>query len=286
MNIDRVAWTGLPVEARGAVAGRLGVEFVAADTRAGANCGVSAVLTLLDGRTVFVKGQRGRDPVPAADGANQDPKGWWGPTWAPVDELAQEERINPFLPASAPRVLWRLAAAGWHLLAFEGVGGRHADYAPGSPDLPLVMDALAEVARCPTPALALPTAWDRWGYWCDPADEPFLAGACLMHTDPAACNVLVDGDRARLVDWAWPALGPAWIDPVLWGMRLVSAGGHTPEQARAWASRTPGWRTATPRGVRAFTGAEARRWEEDAADGVRGAAEIAPSARAWAEVWA
>ncbi|MGC0420055.1 aminoglycoside phosphotransferase [Embleya sp. AB8] len=284
MAIARLAWDRLPEEARDAVTSVLGVEPAAADTASGANCGASALLTLPDGRTIFVKGQRDRDPVRPDDDRDEEP-GWWRPDWGPLDELDQEERVNPFLPASAPRVLWRVAVAGWHLLAFEGIDGRPADYAPGSPDLPLVADALAELGRCPTPEPSLPTAWDRWGYWCDPADEPFLAGAHLLHTDPAASNVLIDGDRARLVDWAWPALGPAWIDPALWGMRLVSAGGHTPEQARARVSRTTGWRAATPNGVRALTRAEARRWEEDAANGVWGADEIAHAARAWADLW-
>ncbi|MFF7247061.1 aminoglycoside phosphotransferase [Embleya sp. NPDC008237] len=285
-----MAWDRLPVEALDAVSGRLGAEPAAVDTVGGANCGASALLSLPDGRTVFVKAQRERDAVPlggvSVGGVSGEELGWWGSAWGPVDELGQEERVNAFLPASAPRVLWRLEVAGWHLLAFEGIEGRHADYTPGSPDLPLVVAALAELVECPAPGLRLPSAWDRWGYWCDPAQEPLLTGTSLLHTDPAACNVLVDGVRARLVDWAWPALGPAWIDPALWGLRLISAGGHTPERARSWVSRTPGWRTATPDAVRMFTRAEARRWAEYATDGVRGAPEIAHAAHAWAELWA
>ncbi|WP_331771011.1 aminoglycoside phosphotransferase (plasmid) [Embleya sp. NBC_00888] len=288
MAIAHVGWDRLPVRVREAVRGRLGVQPVVADTVGGANCGASAVLTLPDGRTVFVKAQRERErrPAPVLVGAPAgEVSGWWGSHWEPVDELDQEERVNAFLPASAPRVLWRLEVAGWHLLAFEGIDGRHADYTPGSPDLALVVDALAELGGCPVPGLRLPSAWDRWGYWCGPAQKHLLTGTSLLHTDPAACNVLVDGTRARLVDWAWPALGPAWIDAALWGLRLVSAGGHTPEQARAWVSRTPGWRDATPDGVRAFTLAEARRWDEEAADGVWGAEALAHAAHAWASLW-
>ena len=41
--------------------------------------------------------------------------------------------------ASAPTdmLLWHDQAAGWDVLAFEHIdGARHADYRPGSPDLP------------------------------------------------------------------------------------------------------------------------------------------------------
>ena len=45
--------------------------------------------------------------------------------------------INSFVQAVAPRLLWHDQAAGWDVLAFEYiVGARHADYRPGSPDLP------------------------------------------------------------------------------------------------------------------------------------------------------
>jgi len=46
--------------------------------------------------------------------------------------------------ASAPTdmLLWHDQAAGWDVLAFEHIdGARHADYRPGSPDLPHVIDA-------------------------------------------------------------------------------------------------------------------------------------------------
>jgi hypothetical protein len=39
-------------------------------------------------------------------------------------------------------LLWHDQAAGWDVLAFEHIdGARHADYRPGSPDLPHVIDA-------------------------------------------------------------------------------------------------------------------------------------------------
>ncbi|MCF2527865.1 hypothetical protein [Yinghuangia soli] len=52
-----------------------------------------------------------------------------------------------------------------------------------------------------------------------------------MHTDPAATNFVMTDDQAHLVDWTWPALGPPWIDAVLWGFRLISDGHQNPEEA-------------------------------------------------------
>ncbi|MEU4213203.1 aminoglycoside phosphotransferase [Streptomyces sp. NPDC026206] len=282
MAVEHTDWAKLPEGVRDAVARQLGMPYTAADAEDAANSGTAALLSLCDGRAVFVKGQRDRTPAAAPDGSVDDGTSWWGPDWSPVDELDLEQAVNPHLPSSAPRVLWRLHAHGWHLLAFEGLRGRVSEYTPGSTDLPLVAAALGELAACATPPLRLPTAWDRWGYYCDARDEDQLAGSRLLHTDPASTNVLICQGRARLVDWAWPSLGPGWADAALWGMRLISTGGHTPEQAWTWASQTPGWNEAPPQALRVFTRAEARRWQDLAADHVAGASPVAEAAHAWA----
>ncbi|MFD7031499.1 aminoglycoside phosphotransferase [Streptomyces sp. NPDC059917] len=265
-----------------AVGERIGSVFTARDAEHSAAAGIASVLDLESGACVFVKGQRERAPATGAVLGEDD--SWWGPDWSPVDELDLEEAVNPYLPASAPRVLWRLAGHGWHLLAFEGVRGRDAEFAPGSPDLAPVVAALAELAPLPAPrAVRLPTAWDRWGYYCADGDAELLAGSRLLHTDPASTNVLVeDGGRARLVDWSWASVGPAWIDTALWGMRLVSTGGHSPEQAWRWAARVPGWTDAEPRAVAVLARAEARRWHDLAAEQRATADAIARAADAWA----
>ncbi|MEU5159390.1 aminoglycoside phosphotransferase [Streptomyces sp. NPDC020875] len=268
-----------------AVAGRLGTPFTARDTEHSAAAGIASLLELASGKLVFVKGQRERSPAPAAgDGVEADDS-WWGPGWSPVDELDLEEAVNPHLPPSAPRVLWRLDGHGWHLLAFEGVAGRDADYEPASPDLAPVASALAELASLPAPpGVRLPTAWDRWGYYCADRDQDLLAGSALLHTDPASTNIVVDAEgRARLVDWSWATTGPAWIDTALWGMRLVSTGGHTPEQAWQWASRVPGFTATDLRGVAVLARAEARRWHDLAADQWATADSVAESADEWAD---
>ncbi|WP_330334511.1 hypothetical protein [Streptomyces sp. NBC_00536] len=105
----------------------------------------------------------------------------------------------------------------------------------------------------------------------------------MLHTDPASTNVIVNVGRAHFVDWSWPAVGPSWIDTALWGMRLISTGGHTPDQAWEWTLRVPGWRDTDPRALAAFTRAEARRWHDLAADRVPTAAAIGAAADAWAD---
>ncbi|MFJ7586943.1 aminoglycoside phosphotransferase [Streptomyces sp. NPDC097617] len=283
MTPGRIRWAQLPEPVVTAVEKLLGAPFTVAEVEHSAAAGVASLLTLKSsGALVFVKGQRERAPLTEAE--DEDDDSWWGPGWSPVDELNLEEAVNPFLPPSAPRVLWRVDGQGWHLLAFEGLSGRDADFTPGSPDLPPVAAALAELAPLPAPPdVRLPSAWDRWGYYCADSDRELLAGTRLLHTDPASTNILVDGGRARLVDWSWASAGPAWIDAALWGMRLVSTGGHSPEQAWQWAARVPHWSTADPKALAVFTRAEARRWHDLAAEQVATADSIAESADAWAD---
>ncbi|WP_330334510.1 hypothetical protein [Streptomyces sp. NBC_00536] len=175
MGVRRIGWARLPDEVVRAVGERLGgVPYTAADVQHAAASGVAALLTLPSG-LVFVKGQHERTPAPSPTGAAV-PAGAeaspWGPDWSPVDELDLEEAVNPYVPAGAPRVLWRLHTHGWHLLAFEGLPGRDAECAPGSPDLAPVAVALTELATVRAPfGLRLPTAWDRWGYYCSSDDD-------------------------------------------------------------------------------------------------------------------
>ncbi|MFF0746655.1 aminoglycoside phosphotransferase [Streptomyces sp. NPDC004111] len=279
----RIGWADLPAGAAAAVHRQVGVPTKAVDAQHAAASGVAALLTAADGTTTFAKGQRDPAPAPAkapAEGGSS----WWGPSWSAVDELDLEEAVNPYLPASSPAVLWRVHADGWHLLGFEGLHGRDADFAPGSPDLDAVVGVLAELGRVRAPeTVRLPTVWDRWGYYCDPADEPLFAGGQLLHTDPASTNVLISAPgRAHLVDWSWPATGPSWVDVALWGMRLISTGGHSPASAWQWAARVPGWTDVDPVAVQALVRAEGRRWR-DLTDEVPSAAAIADAAHTWAD---
>ncbi|MFG2476526.1 hypothetical protein [Streptomyces fagopyri] len=119
------------------------------------------------------------------------------------------------------------------------VDGRHADYAPGSPDLPLVEAALTEMQAVTAPAdVEIKDAVDRWADYAPPGTVHYFGGDTLLHTDFAPDNVLIVGGRAHLVDWAWPTRGAAWIDPGALALRLMDAG-HPVEAAVAFAGRFP-----------------------------------------------
>jgi hypothetical protein len=67
----------------------------------------------------------------------------------------REAMINPYVQPVAPRLLWQAEEAGWNLLAFEYIPAvRHADYRPGSPDLPRVVAAMNQLRRIRCPDLA------------------------------------------------------------------------------------------------------------------------------------
>lgn len=73
-------------------------------------------------------------------------------------------------------------------------------------------------------------------------------GTDLVHTDLHPLNILVSGERAQVVDWAWSRTGSAAVDVAFLIARLVAAG-HTPAQAEVWADALPVWQ-ATPSAAR------------------------------------
>lgn len=266
--MTRALWRELPPDVRAAVAHQAKAEIAsAADAEAGADAHLAAWLQLDDGQAVFVKGARlGSD------------------AWEPLDH---EAAVAPYLPACAPRLLWRVNAAGWDLLGYDLVQAREwADYRPGSADLGLVADALAETGVTAAPT-RLPEAWDRWGYWCTDDDRPLFTGNRLVHADPAAANVMVDGERAWLVDWAWAVRGPAWIDPMLFGFRLVADGGHTPAQAADVIRTLPGYFDGNCRARMILTRAEALSLKHaaDQPNPHPDTPELVAAANAWAAHW-
>ncbi len=237
MSMSRLAWCDLPTAARAAVHEHTGPFLTAADVSTGANSGV-AVKAYTSTGPVFIKG------IPADH--------------RQVKTQLREAAVNPFLPASAPELLWHTQGGGWDLLGFEMIEGFIADFSPGSPDLPLVVTALAELADTPCPDIPLLNLPDRYAPYTDA--PKLFAGNALLHTDMAPHNILID-TIAHLIDWAWPTRGPAWTDPAVWAVRLID-GGHTPEQADHWAAQLPAFKTAPPRALVAFAEANARQWEE------------------------
>ncbi|SEO35492.1 protein kinase family protein [Actinacidiphila rubida] len=241
MTISRIDFDQLSAEVRRAVADKTGTVQRAVTARGGMNSGIASLLEAESG-SVFVKGIPSDHPQ--------------------VGAQRREAAIAPHLPTSCPRLYWHLELDGWSLLGYEVIDGRHADYAPGSPDLPLVEAALAELQTITAPSgIAIKNAVDRWADYAPPGTLHHFEGDALLHTDFAPDNVLIVGDRARLVDWAWPTRGAAWIDPGALALRLMEAG-HPVAAALDFAGRFPSWRAAEPEALAAFGTATSALWRE------------------------
>ncbi|MER7761525.1 aminoglycoside phosphotransferase [Streptomyces sp. NPDC097619] len=205
-----------------------------------------------------------------------------------IGELRAEAAVNPFLPDCAPRLLWQEEAGGWLLLCFEGLqASLWTGFGKDSAHLGAVAAVLEELSRTPAPEVVTRTPWDRWGRYCDPADEPLLVGDRLAHSDPASTNFMTESSgRVHLIDWAWAMRGPAWLDTALWGFRLVMDGRQSVEQAAGWAAKVPAFAAAPRRAVAVLTEAEARSWEDWQASGTTELERTVAAARAWAAFWA
>jgi hypothetical protein len=146
----------------------------------------------------------------------------------------READISPYVRGIAPELHWHLEEDGWSLLGFEYVEGGHADFTPGSPDLPGVMATMARLAAVPAPEVELKTMPHRLRtYVDDPADLSWFAGNSLLHTEWNPHNVVMTGSGALFVDWGWASTGAAWIDPALWLLWkevLASVGGKVGAQ--------------------------------------------------------
>ncbi|MDN3056161.1 aminoglycoside phosphotransferase [Streptomyces sp. SRF1] len=260
----RMHWDDLPAHTRDAVAARTGPIFAAATADKGLNSEIAATLDTRAGR-VFVKGLR-----------CDHPRAW---------TQQRETVINPYVAPLAPRLLWSINDGEWHLLGFEHLDGRPADYSPGSDDLPLVAEAITVLSGVRAPAdVELKQIEQRLADYVDgPDDAALLHGGTVLHTDWTPDNVLIVDNVARVVDWAWPTRGAAWIDAACWVVWLVSTG-HTPADAELWAAKTPEWSTASVLALDVFATAQRRLWAGIAADSpdVAWKRSLADAAQQWA----
>lgn len=232
----------LPDAARRAVEQEIGPVMASRPAGGATESGVAALLVTGDG-TVYVKA------VPADDEQALFSQG-------------REAIARPYLPECAPQMLSYIKAGGWSLVIYEAVDGEHLDYGE-SRDLRLLLDALTELERIALPAgIELPRAAVRWAGYADDGCWELFGGSTLLHTDLSPDNVLV-GDRAYLVNWAYPTVGAAFIDPYMFVLEMVHAG-HQPEAAITWARRMRSWREASPHALEAFAVAVMRMWREKA----------------------
>lgn len=241
MPAPPVAFDELPSGARTAIEAETGPILKIENITTGLNSSLSARAHTIGG-AVFLKGLR------------TDHRWVW--------TQQREADINPYVTPLAPALLFHVIADGWDVLGFETIDGHHADYSPGSPDLPKVSDALRELASLPCPDIELRHAEQRLAsYVPHPADADVFKGNALLHTDWNSHNVLIAGHRAHLVDWGWATRGAAWLDPAHWIIWLIAAG-HTPVSAEKSVALLPAWTLAPPRAVDVFTHASANLWEE------------------------
>jgi RIO1 family len=241
MTVQHTDWDDLGQPVRDLIRAQTGPVLSARTVAAGLNSQLAVMLNTAGGQ-VFVKGLRAGHPG--------------------VVRQHREAMINPCVLPVAPRLRWQTEGAGWNLLAFDYLPGtRHADYTPGSADLPAVVQVLNRLQQIPCPDLAVKRAEQRWAAYIDDAARDLLAGQTLLHTDFNPLNVLMDAGTAWIIDWAWPTRGAAFIDPACFLLRLM-LGGHSAAQAEAWAAQCDSWATASDKAIGAFALACARLYAE------------------------
>ncbi|WP_030394069.1 phosphotransferase family protein [Kitasatospora purpeofusca] len=229
---QRVGWGELPARTRRAVVQRFGVLSSARTVPEGITCRTALVLTTAT-KNVFLKG------VPVSDRQG-------------VAAQRTEVRVNGAVRAVGPAVVWEAVAGGWHLVAFDHVDGRHADFAPGTADAGVVAELLGRTRQCQVPAgRGVPPLVERYGAVLGPGDAELLAGSALLHTDTNPHNILITARGGRLVDWAMPAVGPAWVDAANTAVRLMGFDWETRE-ALAWLRAFPEWEGAARSARAAF----------------------------------
>ncbi|MGW5715153.1 hypothetical protein ACWEVP_03220 [Amycolatopsis sp. NPDC003865] len=234
---DRVT---LPPAARAAIETKVGEIHRVEPVSSGLNSTFAAVVHTADA-AMFVKGLSSDHPR--------------------VGGQHREAAIVPHLAGIAPPLRWHLDVAGWDLLGFGYLTGRAADLSPGSHDLAAVACTLAQLGELEPPNLPLPRIEQRWAGLADDTDVALLAGDHLLHTDLNPNNILISDGRAWLVDWAWPTLGAAWIDPACAALWLI-AEGHTPAAAEAWASTLTAWSHTSADSLDTFVAVSAGLWTQ------------------------
>ena len=262
--MQRTDWEDLGRDVRDLILAQAGPVLAARTLPAGLNSQLAVVLHTATGQ-VFVKGLRTDHPG--------------------VVRQHREAMINPHVLPLATQLRWQAEGAGWNLLAFDYLpNARHADYTPRSADLPAVVHALNQLQQIPCPDLPLKRAEQRWAaYLYDDAAAGLLAGDTLLHTDFNPLNVLMDSGTARIIDWAWPTRGAAFIDPACFLLRLMLSG-HTAAQAQAWAAQCDSWASTPDNAISAFALACARLYAEIAQqDPQPWKQRLAAAAQKWAQ---
>ncbi|WP_019631984.1 hypothetical protein [Actinomadura atramentaria] len=245
---------------------RVGDEIRFSSTAARGNSSDATVLIDSEHGSFFVKAMRNR------------PGGR-------LDSLLREEAINPFIRPVAPAMRWRAEDDDWVVLGFDAVDGRSSDFAPGSADLPAVIDVFNRIANLELPEVARDWRESRWDRFAADAEEAELfKGDGLLYTDPHPGNLMVGARTAWAVGWSWPTRGAAFITPASFAFQLI-VHGHSPESAELHASHCAAWRVADSRAIDAFAAAYTRlhRWLRLQRPGESWISAMADASETWAE---
>lgn len=169
------------------------------------------------------------------------------------DSLLREAAINPYVTPVSPPMRWQAENTAWVALGFEAIQARPADFAPGSSDLPAVIDMMTQVCALPLPAPARDWPETRWNRHVPDNGQALLDGDAVLYTDinPDNVQIATSGTGAWVVDWAWPTRGAALINPACLIVQLIAAG-HTPHDAERQLTGIPAWDTADPAAVNVF----------------------------------
>ncbi|GAA2302090.1 hypothetical protein GCM10010149_59260 [Nonomuraea roseoviolacea subsp. roseoviolacea] len=190
-------------------------------------------------------------------------------------EQQANRALPPLLPV--PRMLWYGETSGWVWSTFDYIdGGRHANLAPDSPELPDVLATVNTLGQMLTPApgtvrsvgeeVALlqkaaehmlaekgSEVPDRLLFEAalDGFDVTMLRGLSMVHFDLAPSKLLMASRHVYVLDWSSAGRGAPWLDAALLVPRLIQAG-HTPSQAEHVMRHVVTWRLARTKPVTGF----------------------------------
>lgn len=179
--MESIAWDGLPAPLKQAIEARTGRIVGVRIATSGENSPLAAIIETGEGR-VFAKG------MPSDDRR--------------VVTQAGEAAVAPLVAEISPALLWHFEEAGWNVLGYEYIDGRHADYTPGSPDLECIVQLMAALREIKvTDPERFKRAEDRWKPYLDDSEPASVfAGPILTHSDWTPDNVLVSAHHAWLID--------------------------------------------------------------------------------------
>ncbi|QKW37653.1 phosphotransferase [Actinomadura sp. NAK00032] len=172
--------------------------------------------------------------------------------------LRREAAVNPYVAQFAPRLRFQAEVGDWIVLGFEHVGGRRADFAPGSPDLAVLAKTIPAIQSTPCPDVVRMVVERRWRSVAE--DVSPMAGSALLHTDLNEDNLIITPDgRVCVVDWAFVSRGRAWVELGLLIPWLLKAG-HSPREADEWVSQFASWGEADGSHIDLFSRVLAEKW--------------------------